>query len=191
MLRPVALLALLSEQTRFASSQRGRLLPGFRRFGRPLRRRISLQCQLGNLHWRDLHPLDHRLASLHHTDTIASFTQGIFLPEFALAQQDVLKKIGELVRHRQIDFPSDPAFSERFHLVGSDEDGVRELFTPDMREFMTRIEPEWRIEASGHTPLMYQAGYTVKPEEFSDFVDETTEIAKNFFSHCHLKKPAF
>ena len=66
-LRPAALLALLSELTRFASSQRGRLLPGFRRFGHPLRRRISLQCQLGNLHWRGFHPLDHQLASLHHT----------------------------------------------------------------------------------------------------------------------------
>jgi len=41
------------------------LLPGFRRFGRPLRRRISLQCQLGNLHWRDSHPLEWQLASLH------------------------------------------------------------------------------------------------------------------------------
>src|ERR1700733_8030282 len=54
-----------SELTGFASSQRGRLLPGFRRFGRPRRRRISLQCQLDNLHWRDFHPLDHQLASLH------------------------------------------------------------------------------------------------------------------------------
>ena len=51
----------LSELTGFSSSQRGRLLPGFRRFGRPRRRRISLQCQLGNLHWRDSHPLEHRL----------------------------------------------------------------------------------------------------------------------------------
>ena len=66
-LRPAALLALLSELTRFASSHRGRLLPGFRRVGHPRRRRVSLQCQLGNLHWRDFHPLDHQLASLHHT----------------------------------------------------------------------------------------------------------------------------
>ena len=67
-LRPVALLALLSEQTRFAPGLRGRLLPGFRRFGHPRRRRISLQCQLGNLHWRDSRPLDHQLASLHVLD---------------------------------------------------------------------------------------------------------------------------
>src|SRR5215472_8790799 len=49
-LRPAAWLALLSELTGLSSSQRGLLLPGFRRFGHPHRRRISLQCQLGNLH---------------------------------------------------------------------------------------------------------------------------------------------
>ena len=58
----IALLALLSELTRLASSQRGRLHPGFRRLGYPPRRRICLQCQLGNLHWRDLHPLDHQFS---------------------------------------------------------------------------------------------------------------------------------
>ena len=64
-LRPVALLVLLSEQTRLPSSLRGRLLPGFQRLGHPRRRRISLPCQLGNLHERDSHPLEHQLASLH------------------------------------------------------------------------------------------------------------------------------
>jgi hypothetical protein len=56
----------LSELTGFSSSQRGRLLPSFRRLGHPRRRRISLRRQLGNLHRRDSHPLDHRLASLHY-----------------------------------------------------------------------------------------------------------------------------
>jgi len=65
-LRPVALLVLLSEQTRLASSHRERLHPGFQRFGRPHRCRICLRCQLGNLHRRDSHPLDHQLASLHY-----------------------------------------------------------------------------------------------------------------------------
>jgi len=51
------LLAPLSELTRFSPSQRGLLLPGFRRIGHPHRRRISLQWQLGKFHWRDFHPL--------------------------------------------------------------------------------------------------------------------------------------
>jgi hypothetical protein len=49
-LRPVDSLAPLSELTRFSPSQRGLLLPGFRRIGHPHRRRISLQWQLGKFH---------------------------------------------------------------------------------------------------------------------------------------------
>jgi hypothetical protein len=126
-----------------------------------------------------------------HTDTIASFTQPIFLPEFTLTQKGILSAIGNSLLHRKIDFDSDPVFSERFSLAGSEENAVRELFTPDMREFLETIEPEWQIEGSGHTLFMYQSGYVVKPDEYGDFVDETTDMAKTFFSHCHLKPPAF
>jgi hypothetical protein len=45
--------------------RRGFLLPGFRRIGHPLRRRLSLRWQLGNFHPRDLHPQEWQLASLH------------------------------------------------------------------------------------------------------------------------------
>jgi len=65
-----------SELTRFASSHRGRLLPGFRWFGRPHHRRISLQRQLGNLRWRDFHPLEHRLASLHYPANLCPIQRG-------------------------------------------------------------------------------------------------------------------
>ena len=60
----------LSEQTGFTPSPRGLLLPGFRWFGHPRHRRISLQRQLGNLRWRDFHPLDHQLASLHNFENL-------------------------------------------------------------------------------------------------------------------------
>jgi len=72
-LRPAALLALLSDLTRFASSHRELLLPGFRRFGRPPRRRISLRRQLGNLHRRDPYPLEHRLALRHYPGALPVF----------------------------------------------------------------------------------------------------------------------
>jgi hypothetical protein len=64
-LQPVDLFTLLTDQTGFPSSLRGFLLPGFRRFGHPLRRRLLLRWQLGNFHRRDLHPLEWQLASLH------------------------------------------------------------------------------------------------------------------------------
>lgn len=126
-----------------------------------------------------------------HLDTIASFAQSTSLPEFALVQQDVFGKIADTIVHRRIDFPSDPAFAARFRLIGKDEGRIRELFTADMRGFLIGIEPEWSIEASGHTLVMYQAGYAVKADEYADFVDETMDMAKKFFLHCHLKRPSF
>jgi hypothetical protein len=123
-----------------------------------------------------------------HTDTIAAFTQSINLPEFVLAQQNIVDKIVDAMLHRRIDFPSDPAFSERFRLVGKNESRVCDLFTVNMRQFLTSIEPIWQIEASGQTLFIYWPNKTVKPEEFIDFVNRTTEIAKEFFNHCHLKE---
>jgi hypothetical protein len=64
-LRPADLFTLLTDRTGFAPSHRGFLLPGFRRFGHPLRRQLSLRWPLGNFHRRDLHPLEWQLASLH------------------------------------------------------------------------------------------------------------------------------
>ena len=64
-LQPADLFTLLTDRTGFASCPRGFLLPGFRRVGRPLRRRLLLRWQLGNFHRRDLHPLEWQLASLH------------------------------------------------------------------------------------------------------------------------------
>ena len=62
-LQPADLFTLLTDRTGSASSPRGFLLPGFRRFGHPLRRRLLLRWQLGNFHRRDLHPLEWQLAS--------------------------------------------------------------------------------------------------------------------------------
>jgi hypothetical protein len=64
-LRPADLFTLLTDRTGLPPCPRGFLLPGFPRFGHPLRRRLSLRWQLGNFHRRDLHPQEWQLASLH------------------------------------------------------------------------------------------------------------------------------
>jgi hypothetical protein len=75
-LRPADLLVLLSELTRLSPSQQGLLRPGFRRISRPLRRRISLQGQLGKFPRRDLHPLERQLASLQQAQTFYGLDEG-------------------------------------------------------------------------------------------------------------------
>src|SRR6202011_6393926 len=91
-LRPAALLALLSEQTGFSSSLRGRLRPGFRRFGHPPRRRISLQRQLGNLRCQDFHLLDQQLASLHYPANLCPLFWRLVFTEFGEDLGEAIQK---------------------------------------------------------------------------------------------------
>src|SRR5882762_5528018 len=72
-------------------------LPGFRRFGRPPRRRISLQCQLGNLHWQDFHLLDHQFASLHYP---GNTLERVHLIRRALSVGSSLAKLTTLLKIR-------------------------------------------------------------------------------------------
>ena len=93
----------LSEQTGFSPSPRERLLPGFRRFGHPPRRRISLQCQLGNLHRQGFHLLDQQLASLHYPANLCPIWH-------AVAKERILELAEPILR---CFFSQNQAFSRR------------------------------------------------------------------------------
>src|SRR5260221_4084542 len=69
-LRPARLLAPLRRIEPGLPGPRGLLLPGFRQFGHPPCRWVSLQHGLDSLCWRDLHPLEWQLASLHQIKTV-------------------------------------------------------------------------------------------------------------------------
>src|SRR5580704_9727943 len=62
-LRPARLLAPLRRIEPGLPGPRRLLLPGFRQFGHPPCRWVSLQHGLDSLCWRDLHPLEWRLAA--------------------------------------------------------------------------------------------------------------------------------
>ena len=66
-LRPVRWLAPLRWIRPGLPSPRGLLLPGFQQVGRLSCRWISLQQVLNSFCWRDFHPLEWQLASLHQT----------------------------------------------------------------------------------------------------------------------------
>src|SRR6202040_770623 len=71
-LRPARLLAPLRRIEPGLPGPRRLLLPGFRQFGHPPCRWVSLQHGLDSLCWRDLHPLEWQLASLHQTHAMLS-----------------------------------------------------------------------------------------------------------------------
>jgi hypothetical protein len=126
------------------------------------------------------------------SQTVAAFSQDVWLPQFEVGPQDPLHKLGDAVFHKAIHFESDPGFSKRFRLLSVDEEKTRKLFTPGMLSFLESFDPEskWHIEGSGRTLVIYHPGKRVKPEEFPTFMAETTSMAKSFFSLSGIHIPA-
>jgi hypothetical protein len=122
--------------------------------------------------------------------TVATFSQDIWLPKFEIAPQDVLHKLSDKILHKVLHFESHPEFSKRFRVLSVDAQKAHELFAPGLLSFLDSLNPKagWHIEGSGLTLLMYRSGRKVKPGEFLGFIEETTEMAKTFFNLAGLKK---
>lgn len=116
------------------------------------------------------------------SQTVAAFTQDIWLPTFEVAPLGIVAKLGATASSRNIQFDFDPGFSKRFRLQGPDEERVRKLFTRRVVSFLEGIDSRarWHFEGSDFTLILYRRGEIVKPADFSRFVQETTEMAKAF-----------
>jgi hypothetical protein len=126
----------------------------------------------------------------HRQQTLATFSQDVWLPQFEVSPQVLLGGIASAFLHKKIHFESHPEFSKRFRLVSVDPENTRKLFTPGMLSFLGSFDPKskWCLEGSGVTLVIYRSGKTVGTEQFPFFVDETIRIAKSFFSLCGLKQ---
>jgi hypothetical protein len=121
--------------------------------------------------------------------TVAAFSQDVWFPQFEIAPQDVLHRMGDVILHKEIHFESNPGLSRLFRVLSVDEEKVRELFAPALLSFIEGIEerPKWHLEGSGRTLIIYRRGRKAEPGEFPKFVQDTTEMAKTFFSVSRLK----
>lgn len=115
--------------------------------------------------------------------TMAAFSQRLWLPAFELRPEGFLDRIGEEFVRMDIDFDSHPAFSRRYFLRGSSEALIRKLFAPSLLTFLEQLptNEKWHIEGNLTTLVIYQSGVEVPPEELRAFLDKTATIAQEFF----------
>ncbi len=83
------------------------------------------------------------------TQTVASFSQDLQLPPFALRPENFFDRIGDAIVHNDIDFDSNPEFSRRYLLKSPDEGGTRRLFTPSLLTYLEQFQTNWCIEGTG------------------------------------------
>jgi hypothetical protein len=78
-----------------------------------------------------------------------------------------------------IDVGASSKFKESFVLRGTDEAGIRQLFTPAVIQECEQ-RPQLCMEASANGLLVYENGRRVKPEELERFVNEGTRLKSLF-----------
>ena len=127
------------------------------------------------------------------TQTLACFTHEKPLPPFVLKPEGLLDRLGDAFVHNDIDFDSNPVFSERYTLKSPDEQATRRLFTPSLLTQMEQLPSAlgWIVEANGTNLFVYRHGHTVSPADLQIFLQETSAIARTIFSSDALKNPAF
>lgn len=128
-----------------------------------------------------------RRGSVH--QTVAAFSGNFCFPQFEIAPKNIVRRLSNAVLHKEIQFDSDPGFSERLGLRGPDEERVREMFAARLRSFLHGLDPQtpFTIEGCGRSLIIYQRGRKIDPEEFPAFVRETTDMARIFFNSCGPK----
>jgi len=123
------------------------------------------------------------------TQTLACFSHDKPLPPFVLKPENLFDRLGDAFVHNDIDFHSNPVFSERYALKSPDEQATRRLFTPSLLTSMEQLPSAfgWVIEANGSNLFIYRRGHKVSAADLPTFLQETSTVARTIFSSDGLK----
>lgn len=101
------------------------------------------------------------------------------LPHFSLRREIVLiDRLAELFGGRDIDFEEDREFSRAFRLQGSDEKGVRSLFSGAVRHFLLHSAGPRVVVEGRDDLLLVHTGKLVRPADAPTLLQVTQELAQ-------------
>ena len=110
--------------------------------------------------------------------TVALYRDGgRALPDFVMAPENVFHKIGQAFGYQDIDFDSNPVFSSRYLLRGSDDAAVRAAFTAEALSFF-EMELGWTVEVRAGNLGAYRAGKRCRPEDLSTFLEQSRAVLR-------------
>ena len=101
-------------------------------------------------------------------------------PNFCLQPECALFRMAEGLLNRvtgsfDIDFASYPAFSDNYFLKGSDENAVRNFFTPRVLEYF-QAHHGLSVEVFNGTLVFFRLGELVKPDDIKALIDNAMEV---------------
>ena len=101
-------------------------------------------------------------------------------PNFCLQPESALFRMAEGLLNRltgsvDIDFPTHPDFSDNYFLKGSEEDAVRNFFTPRVLEYF-QANHGLSVEVFNGTLVFFRLGELVKPDDIQALIDNAVEV---------------
>lgn len=100
-------------------------------------------------------------------------------PKLALEPESWTNAIATLVGVRDIDFNEDPEFSSAFHLVGREEDSVRQFMNETRRKALL-VYRDVRLEADGDCVLVTKPHQKLDTENVRAYMSEALAITQLF-----------
>ena len=101
------------------------------------------------------------------------------LPEFRLAPESWMQRLGDLFSKQDIDFDDDPEFSRRFLLAGPDQASIRDFLDPRRRQALLKLQNP-HLEVGGNGFLYYRPGRYVAPEQYKTLMADALAIHQAF-----------
>jgi hypothetical protein len=104
----------------------------------------------------------------------------VSFPKFALVPEGWFSKIGEFFGMQDIDFPESPEFSDSYRLSGPSESGIRDLFTPDIRQFFAAMPPQ-RVVGGGRFLIWWFESNLPSAKDLDEWLERGDQVRRRFF----------
>ncbi|MBU1854440.1 MAG: hypothetical protein KKF89_01845, partial [Nanoarchaeota archaeon] len=114
---------------------------------------------------------------IRHSQTVAIVSLGLEIPSFYLTKKTFIHRLGS---YRDIDFEFAQNFSKNYHLLGSDEEAIRKLFSSNILTFFEGLNPKYTVEAINGELAIFLPNKKIKPVEIDNFVQKVSQIATVF-----------
>lgn len=95
-------------------------------------------------------------------------SKNLGLPVFQMKPENIGHKIGAFLGWDDIDFEAYPAFSDKYHLTGENENFIRHHFDETILKFFSKTSG-WTIEAANYYMIFYSANSLVPENILVDF----------------------
>ncbi len=108
--------------------------------------------------------------------TVAILQNSKRIPDLELCAEGVLDRFKEYFGAQDFDFSAHPAFSKKYRLRGTDENAIRDLFRPEVREYFENNDMI-HVDIKEQQILIYKPGnYAKEPGQFEEFLQRAVEI---------------